>query len=321
MDDDYDTPWKQVVTRYFRDFMAFYFADACAAIDWSRPYAFLDQELAAFTPDAATGPRILDKLVRVYLLGGGEQWVLVHLEVQAGRDAAFAERIFIYHYRVYDHYRKPVASLAVLADDGKRWRPTGFAYRSLGCEMSLVFPVVKLRDYADQLEALLAQDNPFALVTAAHLLTQNTRRDANSRHVAKWRLTRLLYARDWDKKRIIDLYNVIDWMMRLPDEMDAQFRSDVFELCKGKAMRYINNFERAAIAKGLQQGMEQGMQQGVQQGLRQGCYKLLLEQLRKRFGVLEPHVVLRLVTADVDELSSWALNFVDASSLDEVFRD
>jgi hypothetical protein len=49
MDDDYDTPWKEVVTRYFPEFMAFYFPDAHALIDWSRPYAFLDQELAALS--------------------------------------------------------------------------------------------------------------------------------------------------------------------------------------------------------------------------------------------------------------------------------
>jgi len=107
MDDDYDTPWKEVVTRYFPEFMAFYFPDAHALIDWSRPYAFLDQELAALSRDAAVGKRLLDKLVRVHLRNGGEQWVLLHLEVQGWRDGAFAERIFTYHYRVYDRYRRP----------------------------------------------------------------------------------------------------------------------------------------------------------------------------------------------------------------------
>ena len=78
MDDDYDTPWKEVVTQYFSDFMAFYFGAAHAAIDWSRPYAFLDQELASLSRDAEQGRRLLDKLVQVYLRDGGEQWVLVH---------------------------------------------------------------------------------------------------------------------------------------------------------------------------------------------------------------------------------------------------
>lgn len=49
MHDDYDTPWKEVLVRYLPDFMAFYFPHVYAAIDWSRPVSFLDQELAALT--------------------------------------------------------------------------------------------------------------------------------------------------------------------------------------------------------------------------------------------------------------------------------
>lgn len=50
--DDFDTPWKEVVTHHFPDFMAFYFPMAHAAIDWSRPHTFLDQEFAALSRDA-----------------------------------------------------------------------------------------------------------------------------------------------------------------------------------------------------------------------------------------------------------------------------
>ena len=44
--DDYDTPWKTALVRYFPEFMAFYFPEAYAKIDWSKPYLFLDKELA-----------------------------------------------------------------------------------------------------------------------------------------------------------------------------------------------------------------------------------------------------------------------------------
>jgi hypothetical protein len=35
---DYDSPWKEVLERFFPEFMAFFFPDACAAIDWSKEY-------------------------------------------------------------------------------------------------------------------------------------------------------------------------------------------------------------------------------------------------------------------------------------------
>jgi hypothetical protein len=112
MDDDVDTPWKEVVMHHFPEFMAFYFPQAHAAIDWSRPHYFLDQEFAALCRDAELGKRMLDKLVRVHTFAAGEQWLLVHLEVQGWHDGDFAERIFVYNYRVYDRYRRPVSSLA-----------------------------------------------------------------------------------------------------------------------------------------------------------------------------------------------------------------
>jgi len=88
--DDYDTPWKEAVSRYFPEFMAFYFPQAHAAIDWGRPYLFLDKELAQVAQDAELGKRLADQLVQVTALAGGQEWVLVHIEIQGGRDSNFA---------------------------------------------------------------------------------------------------------------------------------------------------------------------------------------------------------------------------------------
>jgi len=305
LNDDYDTPWKLAVTRYFPDFIAFYFPRAHAAIDWSRPHVFLDEELAQLTQDAALGKRLLDKLVQVHTLDGGAQWVLIHVEVQGGRERDFAERIFTYNYRAYDRYRRPVASLVVLADDGLRWRPQAFSYRLFGCEMRLDFCVVKLNDHVDRLAALLADPNPFALVTAAHLLTRKTRGDAARRHVEKWRLTRLLYLRNWDKQSIIDLYFVIDWMMRLPAELERDLHRDVMTLERKMTMRHICSAERFGIEKGELKGQ----------------VKMLTRQLSARFGYSPRDMRKRLTGASDEQLEKWSLRLLSAATLDDVFRD
>jgi len=133
--DDYDTPWKEAVTNYFPEFMAFYFPDAHAAIDWSRGYEFLDQELAQVVKDAELGKRLIDKLVKVASHEAGEQWVYIHIEIQGGHDTAFAERLFTYNYRLYDKYRRPIASLALLADGRENWKPNRYGYELFGCRM------------------------------------------------------------------------------------------------------------------------------------------------------------------------------------------
>ena len=169
--DQYDTPWKRAIERYFPEFMAFFFPQAFTQIGWSRGYTFLENELVAITKDAELGKRFADKLVQVYRTSGEEELIYIHIEVQGTAQAEFAERMFVYHYRIYDHYRRPVASMAVLADDSPTWKPQEFAYNTLDCQLSLRYPVVKLQDYAGQEHELADNLNPFALVTLAHLQT------------------------------------------------------------------------------------------------------------------------------------------------------
>lgn len=333
MDDDYDTPWKEVVTHHFPEFMAFYFPQAHAAIDWSRPHDFLDQEFAALSRDAELGRRVLDKLVRIHLHSGAEQWVLVHLEVQGQYDRDFAERIFVYNYRVYDRYRRPVASLALLTDAGARWRPSAFSYRLLGCEMRIDFPVVKLHDYAGDIDHLLTLDNPFALVTVAHLLTQKTKGNAHRRRIAKWRLTKLLYQRNWERERIINLYRVIDWIMFLPKELDVRLHQGILLFERRMTMTYMSSIERIGMEIGMKKGMEQGMEQGMAQGMargmvqgvaqgrREGLSEALAFMLAQRFGELDFAVNDRLAAADAKQLTAWTKNVLSAATLSEVFDE
>ena len=57
--------------------------------------------------------------VKVWTTAGVESWVLTHVEVQTDRDPDFPLRMYVYNYRIFDRYNKPVASLAVLADEGE----------------------------------------------------------------------------------------------------------------------------------------------------------------------------------------------------------
>jgi hypothetical protein len=254
LNDDYDSPWKDALMRYFPEFMAFYFPLAHAAINWREGHVFLDKELAQVVQDAELGKRLVDRLVQVVTREAGKQWVYVHVEVQGQQEAGFAERLFTYNYRLYDRYRRPVASLAVLADESENWKPSEFGYQLFGCTVGIRFPTVKILDYASQTEALLEDTNPFALITAAHLLTRATRSDPEQRWAAKWRLAKLLYERNWDKQRIIDLFSVIDWLMRLPDELEQRLLEEVYALERNVSMPYVTSAERFGLEKGRQEG-------------------------------------------------------------------
>jgi hypothetical protein len=323
--DHYDSPWKDALEVAFPEFLAFYFPDAFRQIDWSHEHVFLDKELRQVVRDAAVGRRFVDKLVRVERRGGGEGRVYVHVEIQGGREADFARRMYVYNYRLFDRYDCPVASLAVLADDEAGWRPNHFRNEVFGCETGIRFPIAKLTDHTGRLDALLADTNPFALVTAAHLLTRQTRHDAQRRFEAKRRLVRLLYERGWDKRRILSLFAVLDWMMQLPKELEAKLWHDIESIEGERKVRYVTSVERLAIERGMQKGIEKGIEKGFEKGIEKGRLEgesiILHRQLTRRFGPLSPEIRERLTSADAGQLETWADRVLDARSLEEVFVD
>lgn len=258
---DYDSPWKEALDLYFERFLALLFPEVHALIDWSRGYESLDKEFQQIVREAELGRRYVDKLVKVWTLGGVECWVLIHIEVQTAREVEFPERMYVYNYRVFDRYNKPVASLAVLADDEPDWRPREFQRSLFGCETGIRFPTVKLLDFAAHEAALEASTNPFSKVVLAHLKARETHGKPTDRHVWKLRLVRGLYERGFSAKDVRDLFRLIDWLMELPPPLTGVFRKELDELQEEKRMPYVTSIERLGRCDGICLVIESLLQQ------------------------------------------------------------
>ena len=253
---DYDSPWKEALDFFFRAFLELFFPAAHADIDWDRQWESLDKELQQISPEAEIGRRYVDKLAKVWLKSGEEQWVLVHVEVQMSPDDKFPWRMYVYNYRIFDKYNREVASFAVLGDDDPSWRPHSFGYRRWGVEVDFRFPTVKLSDLAAGRSELEASDNPFATVVLAHLDTQETRDDQGERKDRKFRLVRRLMERGWSGERVRQLFRVIDWMMDLPQPLKVQFWNELNQYREEKHMPFITTPESMGRADGLTEGIE-----------------------------------------------------------------
>lgn len=84
---EFDSPWKDVIERYFEDFIQIFLPQAHGEIEWSWGFEFLDKELQQVVRDASLGRRLADKLVKVWRTGGEEAWVLIHVEIpESGRN-------------------------------------------------------------------------------------------------------------------------------------------------------------------------------------------------------------------------------------------
>jgi hypothetical protein len=256
MSTDYDSPWKEALDAYFEPFLALLFPKAHSQIDWSRGYESLDKEFQQVVREAEVGRRYVDKLVKVWTKEGIEAWVLIHVEVQTARETEFPLRMYVYNYRVFDRYNRPVASLAVLADDEPNWRPSEFCNSLFDCEAGIRFKPVKLLDFAAHEAMLEESSNPFAKVVLAHLKARQTHDDPAARHAWKVRLVRGLYERGFSAKDVRDLFRVIDWLMVLPPALNTLFWQDLDRIQEERRMPFITSVERVGHCRGLRQGIE-----------------------------------------------------------------
>lgn len=311
---DFDSPWKDILDLYFVEFMAFFFPHAHAAIDWMRGHEYLDKELQKITADADLGRRTVDKLVKVHLLTGAELWVLVHVEVQMQPEGEFAERMFVYNYRIRDRFGVRCATFAVLTDDDAAWRPTHYEDSLLGTVLRMDFATAKLLELEQEWAALEASANPFAVVVMAHAKHRATRRDPQARLAWKLDLTKSLYRRGYDRSQVIALYRFLDWVMTLPDALARAYVDAIDEFEKEQKMTYLSYAERLAQEKGFEQGIEQG----VEQGIRAGRIQSIVRQLQRLFGPLaedDLSTVEALSSAQIDRLSEDLLDFTQPADL------
>jgi hypothetical protein len=298
---DFDSPWKEALDVYFQAFLAFFFPLIYKDIDWSRGFESLDKELQQIAPQSAQGRRYVDKLVKVWRRNGRAVWVLIHVEVQTQRDRTFTRRMFVYNYRIFDHYNRRVVSLAVLGDDDPNWRPSSYRDELWGWSLRMDFPPVKLLDYAGREAELEADPNPFARVVLAHLKAIQTRRDPEGRRAWKFRLIRGLYERGFQAKDVRQLFRLIDWLMELPPALNRRFWEDMRAYHEERHMPFITTPDWVAFQKMMLEWIE--------------------DALRGKFGEEGVRLMPEIrALEELDKLRAMNQAIATATTLDEVRR-
>jgi len=315
-----DEAWKRVLRLYFKDFMELCWPEAYEIIDWTRGYECLEQELQPIFKKEEVGTRFADKIFKVYLKSGQEQWFFIHLEIQANWGSDFSERMFIYRYRIFEIYGKDVASLAILIDANKNWRPTAYESGMLGSKIRMEFPVLKLLDYRDKKESLEQSNNPFALVILAQLAALETAHSTDLRVAHKIGLTRKLYQKGYTADQIRDLYLFIDCIMRLPKPQKIQYTLEIKKIEEELKVAYVSSMEEFGIEQGIKQGVQQGIKQGVQQGIKQGESALLRHQMEFKFRHIPSFYLEKIQSADAVTLIEWGKRLLTAETIQEVFE-
>ncbi|MFA4868970.1 MAG: hypothetical protein WC623_12260 [Pedobacter sp.] len=158
---------KGAFKENFPDFLRFVYPDADEVIDFDKEIEFMDKELFAIIPDRErkNDKRAADLLAKLHLKDGTEKWVLLNVEIEAGRESDFAFRLHQYNYRARESHGVPVATIAVFIGDQNQSRPTEYRDELLGTVLSFKYLSYHVFDHSA--ESLMAKRNPFALIALA----------------------------------------------------------------------------------------------------------------------------------------------------------
>ena len=107
------------------------------------------------------------------------------------------------------------------------------------------------------------------------------------------------------RQRIIDLYRFLDWILRLPDDLELQYTDAIFAIEESLKMPYVSFVERRGQARGEARG----------------AALVVRDLLEQRFGTLPPEIAEPLERADPERLLAWSRRVRDAGSLAEVFAE
>lgn len=248
-----DVLWKVLIKKFFREFLGFYKPDLYPAVVFERT-EFLDKELLSITGKSHKG--IVDVLAKLHLKNGDVEFILFHVEVQGYREEDFPSRMFGYFARIWDRFRKPVTSLAILTP-GVGVKKVGNVYSldSYGTTLHYEYSLFDTRQL--RYHNCVASENPVEV--AAAIL-------AETRDVPKWKrkyeVIRRLIHLGLTHEEIHLLVSYVDRHLPLEGEDLKKFESRTANDTREVKM-IMTSFEEKGIEKGVEKTARRMLSLGV----------------------------------------------------------
>jgi hypothetical protein len=249
---DFDGPWKDALDFAPELFLKRFVPLLEGAIDWRKEIQSLDDELRQLFVQDQEGIRRIDRLLLFKTLSG--DLLYLHIEVQCYQDQELGRRVMTYRHRLRGRFGKPVVTIVIYGDDKPRWCPKKHTEGQFGSSDTCIWIPIKLLTPGKENPDLENEENPFCLFIAAHLATMATRDDLEKRRDAKLRLLSNLQRRKMDEADGREWYRLMDWLMKLPPEMNQQVHQELSRQHTEEPMKYVSFAEQQGIEKGEMQG-------------------------------------------------------------------
>ena len=298
----YDAIWKDFIAEFWKDILKRFMPDLYDKANLKREPENLDKELRDLLPEEPKAPvRYVDTLMKIFLKDGGEEWVLLHVEIQGRGGENISRRMFRYYCLIFAHHDVNPAALAILTAKRPQSEGEPGIYKAgvFGTIIEYKYNVIKAYELDD--EELKAGDNIVDLfVYAAKIAYKHSKSNEKKLHYMKI-IVVLLAKKGWEQLRRRRFIIYLERVMHLSNaDYRLQFRKaadETFNEGENK-MRYKTVTEEI-FEEGVAEGRAQGIAQGRAQGLMEGCDKIL--NAVKKLGVLtEEQLALLTKQAEIE---------------------
>ena len=285
---DHDQLFKELLSTFFFEFIELFLPEVAEYLE-REPITFLQQE---YFTDIITGERKIIDLLALVRFRGQETCFIIHVENQSSSEANFTRRMFFYFAKLHQEHLLPIYPVVVFSFDEPK--------REESKQYQVEFPnlkVLELNFTAIQLNRLnwrdfLQQQNPVAAALMAKM-----RIAPQDRPKVKIECLRLLATLRLDPARTQLISGFVDTYLRLNATEERVFQSELDTM-------------------GLKE--EEQVMQIVTSWMEQATQKLVLRQLNRRVGTLEPSLEERIRELPLDRLEALGEDLLDFSNMSDL---
>ncbi len=287
---DHDQLFKTLLSTFFFEFIELFLPEVADYLE-REPITFLQQE---YFTDITTGERKIIDLLALVKFRGQETCFIIHLENQSSSKANFTRRMFFYFAKLHQEHLLPIYPVVVFSFDEPK--------REESKQYQVEFPNLKVLEFnfaAIQLNRLnwrdfLKQQNPVAAALMAKMQIA-----PEDRPRVKAECLRLLATLRLDPARTQLISGFVDTYLRLnaTEEQVFQRELDTMELKE-----------------------EEQVMQIVTSWTEQATQKLVLRQLNRRVGTLEPSLEERIRELPFDRLEALGEDLLDFSDMSDLLN-
>ena len=290
---DYDALWKDFIHEFWRDILERFMPDLYDKADLDHEAEFLEKELRDLLGDSEPSKNFVDELMKVFLKDGGEEWVLLHIEIQGKGGEDISRRMFRYYCLLFTHHDKHPTALAILtAKRPKREGEPGiYSAEVFGTIITYKYNVIKAYEFTD--EELMTGGTLADLFIYALKVADKHKRSEYTRFTYMKEILRTLEQKKYDRKNRRVFMTYLERTIRISSQ---EYRDELWKQ-EDKILKGEDNVAYKSVAQEL---YERGLVQGAMNGMLQANNDIAREIIKR--GLMTDEQITSITRCTLEEV-------------------